>query len=100
MTLIHYTILGFATYYVALSVSNEHLEGPWGVFQKIRQSKLFSQDDWKGRGIRCIVCVSMYAGVLVAVVAWYIGWFRFVEILVIAPALAGVSVSIDKWWKR
>lgn len=99
MTGIRYTILGFATYYIALSISNESLEGPWGVLQKLRQSTRFRKDDWAGRGIRCIVCVSLYAGLLMALLAALLGWVRWRDVVVVAPACAGLSVSIDKFWK-
>lgn len=87
-------ILGaFATYYVALSISQE--DGPFNIFAMIRG---WLTQGWIARGIRCLVCVSCYTGFLVAFVIVQPFEWRF--FLVAWLGMAGASVTIDRWWKR
>ena len=85
-----------ATYYVALSLTQ--MEGPWRIFERWRN--LFTADDWKGRGVRCVVCVSLYAGcAMSALLAWG-GHIPWPDVPVAALALAGGSVTIAHYNER
>jgi len=80
----------FATYYVALSLTQQ--EGPFRVFERFRN--LFVVDNWLGRGVRCVVCVSLYAAVGFACLLAYGGLIMWYEVLIVAPALAGGAVTV------
>ncbi len=87
-------LAAFATYYLALSITRE--DGPFGVFLTMRNA--YTHDDWFGRGLRCIVCMSCWTGLLIA---GYMVWAGLTtEILVTWLGLAGASVVIDRYWKR
>lgn len=90
------TIAALATYYLALSVTKQ--DGPFDMFTKLRS--LWTDNDWKGRGIRCHVCVSLYTAALITAAAWALGDVDGWRALLLWPGLAGASVVIDKWWSR
>lgn len=96
MSWLDFTIAALATYYVALSVTKQ--EGPWRMFERLRN--LFVEQDWKGRGIRCHVCVSLYAAGLMSAALWGLGDVDGWRALMIWPGLAGASVLIEKYWSR
>jgi hypothetical protein len=97
ISLTDYLIAAFATYYLALSISRE--DGPFDVFLWIRN--LHTDDDWIGRGLRCIVCMSCWTGLLVTVLLYltwqFSDWALFP---VVWFAVAGASTVIDRYWKR
>ena len=96
LKLTDYIIAAFATYYLALSVARE--DGPGGAFLWLRNQ--FTDEGWLSRGLRCIVCLSCWTGLLVTIGlvllgdadawSWPIVWF----------GLAGASTVIDRYWKR
>lgn len=91
-----YVLAALATYYGALSITSQ--DGPFNVFQWLRNQ--FTQDDWIGRGVRCIVCMSCWVGL--AVVAWLVGWGQaaLIDLPIVWLGLAGASVVLDRYWKR
>ena len=91
-----FIIASLATYYIALSVTKQ--EGPWAIFERVRAH--WSANDWKGRGIRCHVCVSLYSAALVAGLLLPLGWCDLTAAPVVWLGLAGASVLIDKYWSR
>lgn len=95
MTWLWFVIAALATYYTALSIAEQN--GPWGIFDKLRQRW---NSGYLGEGIRCVVCVSVYMG---AFWALFLALFGFYDVWLwplIAFGLAGASVLINKWWKR
>lgn len=96
MTWLDFTIASLAVYFVTLSVTKQ--EGPWRIFERLRN--LWLDQDWKGRGIRCHVCVSLYAALLLALALWGLGDIDGWRALLVWPGLAGASVVFDKWWQR
>lgn len=96
MTWLMFTIASLATYYIALSVTKQ--EGPWRLFERLRN--LWLDQDWKGRGVRCHVCVSLYAALLITLALWGLGDVDTGHALLIWPGLAGASVLVDKYWSR
>jgi hypothetical protein len=99
MTWLTLTLMAFATYYISYCISNPAIEGPFGMLQKLRDGRLFRNDDWKGRGIRCIVCVSLYVATGIALIGVALRVLQWGELFVYVPGLAGLSVFIDKFWK-
>jgi hypothetical protein len=93
------TIMAFATYYISYCVSNPAIEGPFGALQKLRDSRWFNKDNWAGRGIRCIVCVSLYVATGIALIGVVLRVLQWDELFVYVPGLAGLSVFLDKFWK-
>lgn len=96
ITLTNYILAAFATYYLALSITRE--DGPFGVFLRLRNH--FAQDDWKGRGVRCIVCMSCWTGLVVVVGLVLLGDADVWAFPIVWFGLAGGSVVIDRYWKR
>lgn len=96
LRLTDYIIAAFATYYMALAIARE--DGPGGVFLTIRNR--YTDDNWLGRGLRCVVCLSCWTALVVVmgltllgygdVWAWPITWM----------GLSGASVVIDRYWRR
>jgi hypothetical protein len=90
-----FIIASFATYYTARAISQE--DGPFGAFDRLRAHW---NSGYLGSGVRCIVCVSAYTGLLWAIFLallgqydpwlWPLMWF----------GLAGASTFVDKVWKR
>ena len=93
---LEFTLAALATYYVALSVTKQ--DGPWEVFGRLRAH--WSANDWKGRGIRCHVCVSLYSALGVTGLLLLLGWADLAAAPVVWLGLAGASVLIDKYWSR
>lgn len=96
MTWLDAVLASFATYYLALSVSRQ--EGPWRVFERLRS--VWTNEDWKGRGVRCLVCVSLYTAALMAAGLWGLGRIDGWTAIMVWPGLAGASVVIDRYWQR
>lgn len=96
MTWLDIVMGALATYYIALSVTKQ--EGPWRVFERLRN--LFLENDWKGRGVRCHVCVSLYSALVVVVGLYALGRVDWPDGLLLWPSLAGASVMLDKYWMR
>jgi hypothetical protein len=91
-----YIIASFATYYLALSIARE--DGPFGVFLALRNRA--TDDNWIGRGLRCIVCLSCWTGLLWAVLLGLLGYYDLYVWPVVWMGLAGASVVIDRYWRR
>lgn len=90
-----YVLAAFATYYLALSIARE--DGPFAVFLILRNA--YTADDWLGRGLRCLVCMSCWTGLLITL---YLLWFGSVggDWPIVWLGLAGTSVVIDRYWRR
>ena len=84
-----------ATYYLALGITSQ--DGPFAVFLALRNR--FVKDTWLARGLRCLVCMSCWTGLLATL---YLLWLREVgdEWPIVWLGVAGASVAIDKWWRR
>lgn len=91
---------GLSTYYFSLSIAN--LDGPFGLFQVIRNSRMFrvDRDDWVSRGIRCVTCVSLYVSCAYVFMLLTFGHTTIDLFLPLWFGSAGLSVFIDKVWKR
>ena len=93
---LQFTLAALAVYYVTLSVTKQ--DGPFEVFGRLRAH--WSANDWKGRGIRCHVCVSLYSALGVTGLLLLLGWCEIAAVPVVWLGLAGASVLIDKYWSR
>jgi hypothetical protein len=93
VTWLTFVVASLATYRVALMLSQE--EGPFGMFLWVRNR--FTRDDWMGRGVRCLWCVSFWVGWLIALLVAWAGWGEYI---LVALGLSGASVILDRYWKR
>lgn len=48
-------------------------EGPFRLAERWRN--LFQQDDWKGRGVRCLLCSSFWVSVFIAFLVMRAVWW-------------------------
>lgn len=92
-------LAAFGVYYVSYSISDDKIDGPWGIFTRLR-GVWTDPKDWKARGIRCVVCVSCWTALL-----WTLG---LIGLDMVDPwqswlvwfGLAGLSVVIARYWQR
>lgn len=96
LKLTDYIIASFATYYLALSVARE--DGPFAVFLWLRNQ--FTGEGWFSRGLRCIVCLSCWTGLLVAIFVTLLGYADVWAWPITWLGLAGASTVIDRYWRR
>lgn len=82
-------IASLAVYRISRMIADE--EGPFSVFTWLRGR--FKPDTWIGRGLECIMCVSVWIALPVALWLggdWWLTW----------PALSSVTVIIRKWEQK
>ena len=89
------TVAAFATYYTARAIAQE--DGPFGVFDRLRQRL---DRGYIGKGIRCVVCVSAYTGLVWALFLALLGLYDVWLWPLVWFGLAGASVKIAEFWKR
>jgi hypothetical protein len=89
-------LAALAVYRLSRMISDE--EGPFAVFTKLRG--LAKSDTWIGRGLECILCVSVWvslpATILITVLGYIDQWLWPLTWL----ALSGVTVIIRKWEQK
>jgi hypothetical protein len=91
-----YLLAALATYYLALSITRE--DGPFAMFLALRNR--FATDTWIARGLRCLVCMSCWTGLLLALQLLWMGQILWSDVPLVWLGLAGASVVIDKYWRR
>ena len=90
--MIEWMVLGaLATYYTALVIAEQ--DGPFGIFAWARSAI-------PSKGLRCVVCVSVYAGLFWALFLALFGLYDAWLFPVVGFGLAGASVFVNKVWKR
>lgn len=89
MAVMTFVLAALAVYRLSRMVTDE--EGPFMVFTKLRG--LAKPDTWVGRGMECIMCVSVWIALPVAL---YIGG----DWLLTWPALSAMTVIIRKWEQK
>lgn len=91
-----FLVASLATYYLALSITRE--DGPFAVFLWLRNQ--FTGGNWVGRGLRCIVCMSCWTGLLFAILLGALGEIDVWALPVVWLGLAGASTILDRYWRR
>jgi hypothetical protein len=81
-------LASLAVYRLSRMLTDE--EGPFSMFVKLRN--LAKPETWIGRGLACIICMSVWIALPVALWIdwtgdWWLTWL----------ALSGVAVIIRKW---
>lgn len=83
-----FTLAALAVYRLSRMIADE--EGPFAVFTHIRN--LAPPTHWIGRGLACIMCLSVWIALPVALwIDWSINWW------LTWLALSGVVVLLRKW---
>lgn len=88
MDVMLFALGALAVYRLSRMISDE--EGPFAVFTKLRG--VFPPTDWVGRGMECIMCISVWVALPIAC---YIDWTWTTPLTWLA--LSGVTVIIRKW---
>lgn len=83
MTALVFVIYTLAVYRVAYMVTRE--EGPLGVFVWLRGKVDPNQQTWIGRGLNCILCVSVWIGLIGALLigATWLEWLGACGLIVL-----------------
>lgn len=78
-----FVLATLATYRISRMLVME--EGPFGIFSTIRGAIDPSQKSWVGRGIACIVCVSFWVSLVIALLigASAIEWLAMAGAIVV-----------------
>lgn len=84
-----FLIAALATYRLSRLLADE--EGPWSMFSKLRDLTP-EQSSWR-RGVECIMCVSVWVALPIAV--WIAPDWQHIPLLWLA--LSAVTVVIRKW---
>lgn len=96
---IDYIVATFATYYLSYAISNSEIDGPWNAFRRLRDLWT-APNDWKARGVRCVVCVSCWVGLLAALGLAATGRLAALDIPIAWLGLAGGSIVLARYWQR
>lgn len=85
-TILVFLFAPFAVYRIARMLASE--EGPFSIFDKWRN--LFIQPNWIGRGMRCPLCISFWAGLFLAALLF---WFpsEIIEVGVVGIGFSGAA---------
>ena len=84
-----FALAALAVYRISRMITDE--EGPFMVFSRLRG--LAQPDTWIGRGLECIICVSVWVALPIAL--WFGG-----DWLLTWPALSAVTTIIRKWEQK
>lgn len=85
----NFAVASLAVYRISRMITDE--EGPFAIFSKLRG--LAKPDTWIGRGLECIMCVSVWVALPIALWLggdWLLTW----------PALSAVTIIIRKWEQK
>ena len=90
---VYFTLSVLAVYRVSYMIANE--DGPLDVFVFIREKA--GQKNWIGRGLNCVLCISVWLSVIPAV-----GFFRssFETLVLYWFAIAGGVLVIHKYFNK
>jgi len=83
-----FALASLAVYRLSRMITDE--EGPFSVFVKLRG--LAKSETWIGRGLACIICMSVWIALPFALWIDYAGDWPLTWL-----ALSGVTVIIRKW---
>lgn len=86
-----FILASLAVYRLSRMITDE--EGPFAIFTTLR--RWFPPIDWVGRGLECVMCVSVWVALLAAL---YIDWTWTLPVTWLA--LSGVTVIIRKWEQK
>jgi hypothetical protein len=89
-------LAALAVYRLSRMISDE--EGPFAVFTKLRG--LAKPDTWIGRGLECILCVSVWIALPVTVLITVLGYADEWIWPLTWLALSAVTVIIRKWEQK
>lgn len=91
-----FMLFALATFRLSRLISDE--EGPWGVFNRLRDAT--PEQSGMRRGIECIMCVSVWVAAPTTGVLWAMGLIESRFTPFIWLALSAVTVLIRKWEQK
>jgi len=89
MTPFWFFVAVLATYRVSRMIAVE--DGPFDVFSTLREKA--GQKTWIGRGLHCVLCLSVWLAFLSALLLPFTSWKEYI---LISLALAGGVVVVHK----
>jgi len=89
MTALWFVVGVLATYRVARMIALE--DGPFDIFSTLRER--VSQKTWVGRGLHCVLCISVWLAFLSALLLPLTSWKEYI---LISLALSGGVVVVHK----
>jgi hypothetical protein len=95
ITLTDYVLGAMATFYLAYCITSPEVDGPWEVFCRLR-GRWNDPNDWRARGIRCVVCVSCWTALLITITLGVAGHIAWLSAPVVWLAMATGSILIEK----
>ena len=96
---VYFTLSVLAVYRVSYMIANE--DGPLDMFVFVREKA--GQKNWIGRGLNCVLCISVWLSIIPAVaMVRDIGFFRssFETIILYWFAIAGGVLVIHKYFNK
>lgn len=91
-----FSIAALAVYRLSRMISDE--EGPFAVFTWLRG--LAKPDTWIGRGLECIMCVSVWVALPVMVMITVLGYADIWIWPLTWLALSAITVIIRRWEQK
>lgn len=94
MTPFTFILAVMAAYRVATMLVKE--EGPFSMFATIRGRIDPNQEKWTGRGLNCVLCVSVWTSLLVVLAILYLP-VEVINVIVFWLAVACGALLLNKW---
>jgi hypothetical protein len=91
-----FALASLATYRLSRMITDE--EGPFAVFTTLR--RLYPPTDWVGRGLECIMCVSVWVSLLATALVTMLGYADAWLWPLTWLAMSAVTVLIRKWEQK
>lgn len=91
-----FILASLAVYRASRMLADE--EGPWSVFQRLRGH--YPPDTWIGRGLECIMCVSVWIALPATVMLTVLGYADVWLWPLTWLAMSTVTVLIRKWEQK
>lgn len=93
MTWLAFVVAALAVYRLSKMIAEDR--GPFDLLLKLRNH--FTGEDWISDGIRCHKCLSFWFGWIAAIP---LPWTWWPEYVLLALALSGATLMLEKYWKR
>ncbi len=91
-----FALAALAVYRLSRMITDE--EGPFAVFTKLRG--FYPPVDWVGRGLECIMCVSVWVAFLATIMVTVLGYADAWLWPLTWLALSAATVLIRKWEQK
>ena len=83
-----------ATWRVSRMITNPQEEGPFSLFARLRNATA-QQRNWVERGLWCILCVSVWAGLFFSLL---VDWNAPINVILVRGlAFSAVACMLNRW---